>query len=388
MARPRAQPPEGAVPAPAVAAPLLQWWDRHGRRDLPWQKNPTAYRVWVSEIMLQQTQVATVERYYEPFIASFPDVVALADACADEVLHAWSGLGYYSRARHLHRAARCVRDEHGGVVPATFAALAALPGIGRSTAGAILALATGQRYPILDGNVKRVLARLYRVEGSPASAPVLRRLWELADANTPAARAGAYTQAIMDLGATLCTRRNPACRRCPLAESCEARHAGVAEQLPAAKPRRARAQRATVVMLVRTGGTQVLLEKRPDDGIWGGLWGLPEVATLDEVRGWCSQRFGQAPQRLHVRPVLRHAFTHFDLDMTPVEVELAAAPAACALDGDRQLWYNVGQPAKVGLPAPVTKLIAAVGRDWRRSYKSRSRASRDPASAPRRNAGM
>ncbi len=351
------QPSPNRVPK-KVTVPILAWWDRHGRHDLPWQRDPTPYRVWVSEVMLQQTQVATVERYYDRFVSEFPDAVTLANASGDAVLHAWSGLGYYSRARNLHRAARRVRDEHGGEVRVTFEALAALPGIGRSTAGAILALATGQRYPILDGNVKRVLARVYRVEGSPAATPVLRRLWELAETNTPAARVADYTQAIMDFGATLCTRRRPACPRCPLAERCEAHRAGIAEQLPAAKPRRERPLRATVVMLVRTGRSRVLLEKRPDAGIWGGLWGLPEVAALDDVRGWCAQRFGRVPAALRVRPVLHHGFTHFDLDMTPVEVEIE--PAARALDGDRWLWYNVEEPAKVGLAAPVAKLLQSL----------------------------
>jgi A/G-specific adenine glycosylase len=334
---------------------LLPWWDTHGRRNLPWQQNPTLYRVWVSEVMLQQTQVATVERYYDRFIASFPDVVALADASADEVLHTWSGLGYYGRARNLHRAAQRVRDEHGGEVPASFDALASLPGVGRSTAGAILALATGERHAILDGNVKRVLSRLYRVETPPDAPATLRRLWELAEANTPAERVAHYTQAIMDLGATLCTRRRPACAICPLATCCEAHLAGIAEQLPIARARRERPQRAVVVMLVREGAERVLLEKRPSEGIWGGLWGLPEVGAVDDVRAWCVQTLGGAPEQLRVRPVLRHGFTHFDLDMTPVEVDVRAHGRA--MDGDRWLWYNVREPARVGLAAPVTKLL-------------------------------
>jgi A/G-specific adenine glycosylase len=311
--------------------------------------------------MLQQTQVATVERYYDRFMAGFPDVGALADASADAVLHAWSGLGYYSRARNLHRAAQRVRDEHDGEVPTTFEALAALPGIGRSTAGAILALATGQRFPILDGNVKRVLARVHRIEGSPADARVLKAMWRLAEENTPAERAGAYTQAIMDLGATLCTRHKPACPRCPLAARCEARAAGVAESLPAPKPKRVRPRRATVVMLLRHGASRVLLEKRPDAGIWGGLWGLPEVASPDEVPGWCAQAFGSTPARLTVRPVLRHGFTHFDLDMTPVEVEVT--PGERAAEGERWMWYDLGAPARVGLAAPVAKLLRGLGFD-------------------------
>lgn len=343
----------------AIAPALLAWWDRHGRKDLPWQKDQTPYRVWVSEVMLQQTQVTTVERYYDRFMQSFPTVVALANAGEDEVLHAWSGLGYYTRARNLHCAAQRVRDDFAGQVPTSFDALASLPGIGRSTAGAILALSTGQRHAILDGNVKRVLSRVHRIERSPLAPATLRELWRRAEESTPAARTAHYTQAIMDLGATLCTRRKPGCPRCPLAARCEGYGAGIAERLPAAKPKRERPQRATVVMLLRTPGMEVLLEKRPSEGIWGGLWGLPEVGAVEEVAGWCVQAFGQTPAKLAVRPVLRHGFTHFDLDMTPVEV-LIEQPPARALEGERWLWYNVREPARVGLAAPVTKLLKSL----------------------------
>lgn len=337
---------------------LLPWWDRHGRKDLPWQRDPTPYRVWVSEIMLQQTQVATVELYYDRFLRDFPDVVTLADAPVDAVLHAWSGLGYYSRARNLHRAAQRVREDFAGVVPSRFEELVTLPGIGRSTAGAILALATGQRYPILDGNVKRVLSRVYRIADAASAPATLRRLWQLADANTPAERTAHYTQAIMDLGATVCTRRKPACTSCPLAGACEAHAAGIAEELPAPKARRVRPLRATVALLVRDGEGRVLLEKRPDRGIWGGLWGLPEVTAADEVRGWCLARFGRAPERERALPVLRHGFTHFDLDITPVEVRIA--PLTSLMEEGRWLWYNVREPARVGLAAPVARLIHAL----------------------------
>jgi A/G-specific adenine glycosylase len=338
---------------------LLAWWDRHGRKDLPWQKQPTAYRVWVSEIMLQQTQVATVERYYERFIAAFPDMATLADAPPDRVLHYWSGLGYYARARNLHRAARIVRDDHDGELPARFHSLTALPGIGRSTAGAILALAHGQRYPILDGNAKRVLSRLFRVETPPGAPATQRRLWALAESCTPHERIAQYTQAIMDLGATLCTRRRPACGLCPLASRCEAHRAGLVESLPAARVRRHRPQRDSVVMIVLFNPQTVLLEKRPEPGIWGGLWGLPEVSNVDDARGWCTQHFGCVPEHILVRPVLRHGFTHFDLDMTPLEVHLPTAPARL-MDGNRWLWYNVRQPAQVGLAAPVSRLLASL----------------------------
>ncbi|MEO8444785.1 MAG: A/G-specific adenine glycosylase [Gammaproteobacteria bacterium] len=342
-----------------LAPALLAWWDLHGRKDLPWQQDPTPYRVWVSEIMLQQTQVATVLRYYGTFIAAFPDVRALADAEPDAVLHRWSGLGYYARARNLHRAARLVRDEHGGRVPTAFDTLASLPGIGRSTAGAILSLADQQRHPILDGNVKRVLARVFRVEGYPGETAVARQLWSLAEQCTPAGRVANYTQAIMDLGASLCARRKPACPLCPLAEGCAAHEAGVAADLPHRKPPKARPRKATVVLIcVRPDGA-VLLERRPDAGIWGGLWGLPETASVDGAAGWCATAFGAAPLEQHVRPVLQHGFSHFDLDMTPVELRVPALPGA-VMEGDRWLWYRTDAPAAVGLAAPIAKLLAAL----------------------------
>jgi len=345
--------------APRLAPALLSWWDRHGRKDLPWQQDPTPYRVWVSEIMLQQTQVATVLRYYDSFLAAFPDVVALADAEPDAVLHRWSGLGYYARARNLHRAARVVRDEHAGRVPTDFASLSSLPGIGRSTAGAILSLAGDQRHPILDGNVKRVLARVFRVEGYPGDTAVARRLWTLADQCTPADRVANYTQAIMDLGASLCARRKPACPLCPLVSGCVAHRDGVAASLPARKLAKARPRKATVVLLcVRPDGA-VLLERRPESGIWGGLWGLPEISDLAGAAGWCATAFGATPLSQRVRPVLQHGFSHFDLDMTPVELRVADPPGQ-AMEDDRWLWYKNDTPARVGLAAPIAKLLSSL----------------------------
>lgn len=342
-----------------LAPLLLAWWDRHGRRDLPWQKDPTPYRVWVSEIMLQQTQVATVARYYDIFMRSFPRVQALADAPADEVLHRWSGLGYYARARNLHRAAQLVCDQHDGVVPADFDALSALPGIGRSTAGAILALSAGQRHAILDGNVKRVLARVFRIEGFPGESAVQRELWALAERCTPTLRVAHYTQAIMDLGASVCTRRTPACELCPLRNGCLARAEGLTEQLPARKPAKLRPLRSCVLLLCVRADGAVLLERRPDTGIWGGLWGLPEISPVDAAAEWCSAQFGVVPEVLQVRVVLRHGFTHFDLDITPVECRLAHVPLR-AMESDRWLWYNKAAPAKIGLAAPVIKLLNAL----------------------------
>ena len=256
---------------------VLDWFDAHGRKYLPWKENLTPYRVWVSEIMLQQTQVATAIPYYERFVARFPDLTALADAGLDEVLGLWAGLGYYARARHLHRAARIARDRHGGELPLDSATLRSLPGIGRSTAGAILALAAGQRQPILDGNVKRLLARFAAVEGWPGQARVLAALWELADRYTPAARVADYTQAIMDLGALVCTPRRPRCDRCPLAAGCAAHAQGRQSAYPAPKPRRDSPVRATRMLLLCGLEGEVLLERRPPAGVWGGCGVFPNA---------------------------------------------------------------------------------------------------------------
>ncbi len=350
------------TPEQQLAPLLLEWWREHGRRHLPWQQNPTPYRVWVSEIMLQQTQVATVERYYPRFMRSFPGVLSLADADQDDVLHHWSGLGYYARARNLHRAARVVRDEHGGVVPEDFDALHALPGIGRSTAGAILALSRNQRHPILDGNVKRVIARVFEVGGWPGRSTVARELWALADRCTPGGEAATYTQAIMDLGATLCTRSRPDCDRCPLRSICRARSAGTQADYPGRAPKRKRPSRRTAVILCLRHDGRVLLEKRPSDGIWGGLWGLPEADSVDNASRFGESQFGTSPESIEVRDAVSHAFTHFELEMTPVLLRLPATHAAI-MEETRWLWYNLRDPARVGLAAPVSRLLESLGEE-------------------------
>ena len=341
--------------APAdFAARLLAWHARHGRHDLPWQQRRTSYRVWVSEIMLQQTQVATVIPYYRRFMARFPGVKALADAPLDEVLHLWTGLGYYARARNLHRAALVIRDRHGGRFPRDFDAVAALPGIGRSTAGAILALAQGQRHPILDGNVKRVLARHATIKGWPGEKSVEARLWTLAEAHTPERRVADYTQAIMDLGATLCTRGRPRCTECPVAGDCRAHARGRETAYPSARPRKALPVKRTRMLLVRQAGT-VLLERRPPAGIWGGLWGFPEIAADADPLAWCRARFGAAPRTAHPRPLLRHTFSHFHLDIEPVEIALAGA--AAIQDGGESRWQRLDEAPRFGLAAPVKRLL-------------------------------
>jgi A/G-specific adenine glycosylase len=341
-----------------IAPALLRWWDLHGRKDLAWQRDPSPYRIWVSEVMLQQTQVATVERYYDRFMQSYPTVSALAEADLDQVLHLWSGLGYYARARNLYRAAGIIRDQFGGQLPADIDALQSLPGIGRSTAGAILALAHDQSQPILDGNVRRVLARLYLVEGWPGSPAVSRELWQRSEECLPTARAGNYTQAIMDLGASVCTRRKPSCPECPLADQCLALRSDAVEAIPASRPKRDRPKRDVVLVMILQQGN-VLLQKRPDSGVWGGLWCFPEAQRVGDVAEWCENEVGVAPDRVEVRSKVHHAFTHFDLAMTPVEAHIRRAPGKVNEDG-RWLWYDLRTPAAVGLAAPVARLLESL----------------------------
>ncbi len=341
-----------------LATALLDWFDAHGRKHLPWQREPTPYRVWVSEIMLQQTQVSTVIPYYEAFMQRFPDVTALAAVPLDEVLHRWSGLGYYARARNLHRAAQLLVEQHGGQMPGTLAQIEALPGIGRSTAGAILALSRGERHPILDGNVKRVLARHFGIEGFPGTPVVNVQLWARAEECTPHARIAAYTQAMMDLGATVCVRRRPLCAACPLAQTCVARAAGTQESLPTPRPRRTRPSRRTCMLVAIRGGQFVLLERRPPQGIWGGLWGLPEFATPDAAVEWSTRELrSDVGSRATLAP-LDHAFTHFDLRIEPIRIECTAESRV--MEPERYVWYNAAAPQALGLPAPVKSLIDSV----------------------------
>ena len=335
------------------ATRVLAWYDEFGRKDLPWQK-PDAYAVWVSEVMLQQTQVATVIPYYERFMASFPTVGALADADIDAVLSHWSGLGYYARARNLHKAARIVRDDHAGEFPSEFDAVVELPGIGRSTAGAILALAFGQRHTILDGNVKRVLARHEAVAGWPGKTAVARELWRIAEDNTPQARVAEYTQAIMDLGATLCTRSRPSCETCPVSSDCAALAAETVDQYPGRKPKVAKPLRQTTMVLA-VSDNAVLLERRPAAGIWGGLWSLPEVQD-EAVADWCQRVLDRSGCEQETWSTLRHSFSHFDLDIEPVVVRGAAASSKVADEVDAT-WCALDEELPGGIAAPVQKLI-------------------------------
>ncbi len=338
------------------AAALLRWFDVSGRKHLPWQQRITPYRVWVSEIMLQQTQVATVIPYYERFMQRFPDVQTLAAAADDEVLHLWTGLGYYARARNLLRAARLIVVEHGGEFPDTLEAVQALPGIGRSTAGAILAISQGRRHPILDGNVKRVLTRYFGVHGFPGETAVERRLWTLADSCTPAHRVADYTQAIMDLGATVCVRSRPLCVVCPMHESCVARREGMQAVLPTPRPRKERPSRMAFAAILRRADGAVLLERRPPTGIWGGLWTFPQFDEHAATIAWMEQHSAGEVVATRALPPYSHSFTHFDLTLQPILGRNVRQSLALA-DGERYCWYDVAQPAKIGLAKPAVDLI-------------------------------
>ena len=341
------------------AARLIAWFEQHGRRDLPWQTDRTPYRVWVSEIMLQQTQVATVIPYFNGLMERYPSVAALAAAELDDVLALWAGLGYYTRARNLHRAARLVMDAHRGVLPGSIDGLMSLPGIGRSTAGAILSLAAAKRAPILDGNAKRVLARYHAVDGWPGRAAVQHRLWALAEAHTPDHRVAEYTQAIMDLGATVCVRSRPRCGHCPVSARCKARIAGVQAAIPAARPRRERPRRAVRMLLVSDPEQRVLLEKRPARGIWGGLYSFPELGHGEDPDGWCARHLGVRVSAQTALQPLEHAFTHFDLSIRPVRIRLAGPPRA-PMDADGWLWYNPAHEIEVGVASPVAFLLGTL----------------------------
>lgn len=334
---------------------VLHWFDRHGRKDLPWQRDPTPYRVWVSEIMLQQTQVATVIPYYLRFMEAFPGLRALGEATLDDVLRHWSGLGYYARARNLHAAAREMLERHGGRFPESFIDVVALPGIGRSTAGAILSLSRGQRHAILDGNAKRVLARYHGIKGWPGRPAVSRVLWEQAERHTPAVRTAAYNQAMMDLGATVCTRSRPACTICPLADRCRACASGCQADYPGRRGARPRPCRHTLMALALFDG-RVYLERRAPAGIWGGLWSLPEFAEEADLLAWCETGLSARPERVERWAPLRHSFSHYDLDICPVAVRLSNASRVVA-DTDDGIWYKYGQAPRFGLAAPVKTLI-------------------------------
>jgi A/G-specific adenine glycosylase len=342
-----------------IAQHLLPWFDQYGRKDLPWQQQVNGYRVWLSEIMLQQTQVATVIPYFNRFIESFPDVIALADADLDSVLNHWAGLGYYARARNLHKTASIVKDQFNGSFPSDQQQLEALPGIGRSTAGAILSLAFRQKAAILDGNVKRVLARVYQVEGWYGQSPTLKKLWAIAEQQTPDHRVAHYNQAMMDLGATVCKRSKPLCESCALTKICASYQQGTQQQYPVSRPSRTRPHRHCWVVLHQTKG-HILMERRPPTGIWGGLWSLPEMEDLAQLDSWQLQHLGQVEKVSEVlEKSLLHKFTHFDLSMSIARVELSGQPAAKMVsESERYQWIDRLQLDQYGLPTPIQKILS------------------------------
>ena len=340
----------------AFAPTLLAWFDRHGRHDLPWQHPRTPYRVWLSEIMLQQTQVAVVVPYFARFVAALPDVPALARASQDDVLALWSGLGYYARARNLHAAARRCMELHGGDLPRDLDALQALPGIGRSTAGAILSQAWGDRAPILDGNVKRVLARLFGIEGWPGLPKVEKQLWAIAANLLPEARLADYTQAQMDFGATLCTRADPACAACPLREACVAHREGRTAELPHPKPGKPLPEREARMLLVEDDRGRVLLQRRPPTGVWAALWSLPEHADAAASRDWFDQHLAGDFARAEVLAPVLHGFTHYRLRILPMRVA-GVRPRDAVGDNPGLRWASRAELQAIGLPAPVRRLL-------------------------------
>ena len=312
--------------------------------------------MWVSEIMLQQTQVSTVIPYFQRFMQAFPDVSTLGRANIDEVLHLWTGLGYYARARNLHKAAQLICNEHGGIFPQTMGSLVALPGIGRSTAGAILSLSLNQSVAILDGNVKRVLTRYHAISGWPGNKKIEDKLWQLAEIHTPKNNAAEYTQAIMDLGATLCTRTRPSCGLCPVKAGCQAYEENLQQLLPEKKPRKALPVRHTRFAIVENNKGEVLLEKRPPAGIWGGLWGFPECSMEQKADVWLDNNRGITTEILCEQPVIRHTFSHFHLDITPVKLKLRSS-ASRVEDKREACWYKPDGKLKLGMAAPVKKLM-------------------------------
>jgi A/G-specific adenine glycosylase len=334
---------------------LLDWFDHSGRKHLPWQRQDDAYPVWVSEIMLQQTQVATVIPYYQRFMQRFADVHALAEARLDEVLHLWTGLGYYARARNLHRAAIQIVAQHHGSFPRQLEQLMALPGIGRSTAGAILSLAFGQRHAVLDGNVRRVLARCFAVAGHPGQAPVSRQLWQLAEDCLPMQRAGDYNQAMMDLGATRCRRHRPDCANCPLNRQCLALQQDRIADFPGRKARQTLPLKHCRMLLIRNAANELLLAQRPPSGIWGGLWSLPQCDLDQDVHAWLQQHYHLRVGPLRQLQPLEHVFSHFRLRIQPCETRLQGG--ALMLMKTPCLWYNLQKPEKLGLAAPVVRLM-------------------------------
>jgi A/G-specific adenine glycosylase len=341
------------------ATAILKWYDAYGRKNLPWQQNKTAYSVWLSEIMLQQTQVATVIPYYERFLERFPTVIDLANAEQDEVLHLWTGLGYYARARNLHKAAKMVAEQYHGEFPQDIEQMNALPGVGRSTAAAILSSVYKQPHAILDGNVKRTLARSFAVEGWPGQKKVENQLWYYAEEHTPSVDVDKYNQAMMDMGAMVCTRSKPKCTLCPVESFCIANQQKNPLDYPGKKPKKEKPiKEAWFVMLYHNG--EVWLEQRPQSGIWGGLFCFPEQPNAEFEHQLMKRGIQNADiKRQDQLIAFRHTFSHYHLDITPILVELSKQPNVVMEQG-KGLWYNLSQPEEIGLAAPVKQLLESL----------------------------
>lgn len=339
---------------PDFAQRLIAWHKMHGRKGLPWQNTTDPYRVWLSEIMLQQTQVATVIPYYQRFLERFPTLADLAAAPVDAVMPLWSGLGYYARARNLHKCAQTVVARHGGEFPRDANRIAELPGIGRSTANAIASFCFGAQTPILDGNVKRVFARCFGIDGFPGSVPVEREMWALAERLMPTTETGLYTQAQMDLGATVCTRGKPLCSRCPLNDVCIAHRDNRIAELPAPRPKKTVPERESV-FLVMQSEHGILLERRPPSGIWGGLLCLPELPPGTDAAQHAARHYGVAATEWREEPSLRHVFTHFRLTLRPLHARVTPAPAI--MENGRR-WLSADAYVDAALPTPIRTLLA------------------------------
>jgi len=338
---------------------VLNWYQQLGRKHLPWQQNKTPYRVWISEIMLQQTQVATVIPYYLRFMESFPSISALANADDDDVLHHWTGLGYYARARNLHKAAKTIQADYNGEFPQKIDEVIALPGIGRSTAGAILSLSLNKHHAILDGNVKRVLARCYTVEGHNAQAKFEKTLWPIAEVLTPKEGVAQFNQAMMDLGSLVCTRSKPNCSDCPLQSGCLAFAGNEQANFPQKKPKKVIPEKSTIMVIPRIKneyGSKVLMEKRPPSGIWGGLWCFHEV-THQEAVSDLLKGLGLKVQEQQILAIFRHTFSHFHLDIQPIIVDCQYAGTQEINENSQQQWYDLTTEASVGFAASTQKLI-------------------------------
>jgi A/G-specific adenine glycosylase len=335
---------------------LLDWYDIHGRKDLPWQHDISPYHVWLSEIMLQQTQVSTVIPYYLRFITQYGDITSLASAKLDDILALWAGLGYYARARNLHKAANILVRQHKAEMPFSIDELIALPGIGRSTAGAIMALAHQQKHPILDGNVKRVLARYTAISGWPGKKPVEQKLWKIAESLLPEKRITHYTQAQMDLGATICKRNKPLCLQCPLHEDCKAFQLGTPELFPTSKPKKEIPSRQSHWLIAQSNNGKILLEQRPNNGIWGGLWSFPEFDCPINLVSFSQEKLKVNPEEIQHQTSISHVFTHFKLDITPYLVH--SSDNYQKIDNNKIFgWYTIRDALQLGIPAPVKAFL-------------------------------